>query len=205
MIAGVMNDPRLRADPATGLYAVEGRPLPGVRDVLADVGLIGHKVRSGGRVREAIGRELAGALDDGAREAAIVPYLAGWRQFVATTGATIEHYGRPVCDPVAGYAGALDGVVVLPVPVGQIARRTVIVLCRAVGPSTGLEVAAYLRCARAFYEGSFIFNRAALVLPGDGTFRLEPLAEASDELTFLAATRIYHFRALHRLAIAGAA
>lgn len=206
MSAFVVNDPGLTFDPELHLYTLGDRDLPSVTQVLASAGVSDFngpwfdddaKVR-GQMVHLAIALDNEGDLDDDTLDPVLEPFLAGWRRFVAESGAVIEHWERAVCDPELGFAGTLDGVIVLPNQKG-VTRRTVVDVKRALYPSAGPQVAAYTRCARALYATPTVFNRAALVLPGDGSYQFQPLTDPSDEQVFLAALRVYHFRRAHGL------
>ena len=202
------NDARLAFDPVAHVYTLGDRRLPSVTEILADVGVADFSaphftaevLTRGSRVHQAIALDVEEVLDDDTLDDELRPYVSAWRQFLADSGATIEHWERPVCDPEQGYAGTLDGIVVLPAAPGTVVRRTVLDIKRSLYPSVGPQVSAYLRCARALYDGPVIFNRAALVLPGDGSYRLHMLTDSTDEYTFLAALRVFHWRRRHGVA-----
>lgn len=182
-------------------YLVGDRELPGVTRILQDVGLADFSapwfteaVRDrGSMVHAAIALDNEGALDEEALDPQLVGYLDGWRRYLAESGAEVQHYEQPVCDRVIGYAGTLDAIVCEPKQ-----RRPILLDIKpALYPSVGPQTAAYARCARELYRSSVLFDRVALILPGDGTYKREPLTDASDELTFLAAVRIFHWRSRH--------
>lgn len=200
MSGWTVNDPRLRFDAEAHAYWLDERRLPSVTQILGDVGVADFSSphftedvkERGSAIHRMIALDVEEALDEDAVPEALAPYLAGWRSFLSESGAEIEFWERPVCDPELGFAGTLDGVVVLPQT--GIKRRTVIDVKRALYPSAGPQVSAYVRCARALYTQPTVFNRAALVLPGDGGYRLVPLVEPNDDHVFLAALRLYHWR-----------
>lgn len=202
----VMNDPRLTFEESSHRYMLGDRELPSVTRILADQGVsnftgpwFDDSAKARGRaVHLAIALDNEGDLDEDALDPVIVPYLEAWRRFKAESGAVIEHWERPVCDPELGYAGTFDVIVQL----RGMSRRTVLDIKQALYPSAGPQVAAYLRCARALYPASTLFNRAALVIPGDGSYCLKPLTDPADELVFLSALRLYHFRRTHGLSAA---
>ncbi len=149
-------------------------------------------------VHAAIALEIEGALDDDALDPALVPYLAGWQRFVAETGVTVEYSEQPVCDVALGLAGTLDAIVCHPKDFGT-RRREVIDIKPALYPSVGPQTAAYALMARHLYDAPMYFTRAALVLPGDGTYQRAPLTDRTDDALFLAALRVVHFRRAHGL------
>lgn len=200
-----MLDQALVFDADAHRYTLGERELPSVTRILEDVGLSDFSAPwftaatrdRGTHVHAAIALDNEGALDEDTLDPALVPYLEGWRRYLAESGAVVEHYEQPVCDPDACYAGTLDAIVLEPTPLGRPTRRTVLDIKPAFYPSVGPQVAAYARCARSLYGGAVLFQRAALVLPGDGTYIRKPLTDATDELTFLAAVRIFHWRSIH--------
>ncbi len=200
MSGWTMNDPRLRFDAAEHAYWLGERRLPSVTQILADVGVADFSAphfsidvkERGSAIHRMIALDVEEALDDEAVPDELQPYLAGWRAFLAESHAEIEFWERPVCDPELGFAGTLDGIVVLPQT--GVTRRTVLDVKRSLYPSAGPQVAAYTRCARELYDTPVLFNRAALVIPGDGSYRLVPMREPTDDQTFLAALRLFHWR-----------
>jgi len=195
-------DDQLVFEPIAHRYTLNGRELPSVTKILGEARLTDYSspwftdaVRERGQmVHAAIALDNEGDLDDDTLDPVLVPYVAGWRRYLRETGAVVEHSERAVCDPVVGYAGTLDVIVLEPPPAGTVTRRTVLDIKPALYPSVGPQVAAYTRCARLLYPGPVLFNRAALVLPGDGTYGREPLTDPDDEHVFLAACRIFHWR-----------
>jgi hypothetical protein len=51
--------------------------------------------------------------------------------------------------------------------------------------------------ARRLYAVPVLFDRKALILPGDGTYRLVPYEQPGDEQIFLSALRIVRWRIAH--------
>lgn len=147
-------------------------------------------------VHAAIALDNEGTLDYDALDPQLTGYVDGWRKYLAESGATVERFECPVCDRQAGYAGTLDVIVVEAGQAGP-TWRTVLDIKPALYPSVGPQVAAYARCARALYDGPTLFRRAALILPGDGTYTRHALTDTTDELVFLAAVRLFHWRQTH--------
>lgn len=182
-------------------YRVGEHELPGVTRILQDAGLADFSApwfteaarERGTMVHAAIALDNEGALDEASLDPALVGYVAGWRRYLTESGAVVEHYEQPVCDRQIGYAGTLDAIVQEP---GQ-PRRTLLDIKPALYPSVGPQTAAYARCARDLYPTPVLFQRVALILPGDGTYTRAPLTDASDEMTFLAAVRIFFWRSRH--------
>lgn len=200
-VAGVINDPRLTFDATAHRYMLEGRELPSVTTILKSAGVADFSapwftdavLERGRYVHEAIALDAEGALDDETLDPQLVPYVAGWRAFLAESGFEIEYWEYRVSDPLLGYAGTLDGILSRP---GN-PRRTLIDVKRGVYPSAGPQTAAYKRLALALYPAGVVMDRAVVELPGDGRYRFHKLDNRDDEAVFLAALRICNFRRTH--------
>lgn len=192
-------------EPSLHRYSVGDRDLPSVTRILDEARLsdfsaphFTEAVRQRGQfVHAAIALDNEGVLDFDTLDPVLVPYVEGWRRYLSESGAVVEHFEKPVCDLSAGYAGTLDAIVLEPNSRPGPTRRTVLDIKPALYPSVGPQVAAYTRCARQLYQGPVLFQRAALVLPGNGSYRREPLTDPTDDATFMSAVRIFHWRAAH--------
>jgi len=201
-----VNDARLVFEPELHVYRLGDRVLPSVTQILAAAGISDFSapwftdaVKDRGTfIHAAIALDNEGDLDDETLDDALVPYVEGWRRYRLESECEIEHWEVPVCDPVLGYAGTLDGIVRTVDERGR-ETRTILDVKRALYPSAGPQVAAYRRCAAALYGRPVLFKRAVLELPGDGSYKLHPLTNEMDETVFLAALRVLHFRRMHGL------
>lgn len=196
--------PPLRFLASTHQYFVGDRELPSVTRILQDTGVADFSqpwftedVRTRGQlVHAAIALDNEGSLDFDALDPVLVPYVAGWRKYLAESGAVVEFYETPIYDLDLGYAGTLDVIVLEPGQKGP-TRRTLLDIKPSIYPSVALQLAAYVRCARALYPEPVLFQRAALVLDGDGGYKRVPFTDASDDSVFLAAVRLWHWRRAH--------
>lgn len=200
-----LNDSRLVFDAQAHAYTLDGRALVSVTTALTEAGLIDPRHWTdeardrGTAVHEAIALHTGGVLDLALVYPVYRPYVDGYLRFVEESRVVVEESERRLCDPVLGYAGTLDLLVAWTSEDGQrVTRRGLIdIKTGSVPPSVGPQTAAYLRCARAWFPAGTAIYRFALHLPGDGTYRLVPLTNAQDELDFLAALRVAHFRRQH--------
>lgn len=200
-----MNDARLQRDDAH-VYRLGDRELLGVTAILEEAGLsdfsapwFSEAVKTRGQlVHQAIALDVEGDLDDETLDDTLAGYVAGWRAYRIDTGAIVEHNERLLCDPELGCAGTLDLIVRLPSE-KVTTRRKLLDIKPALYPSVGPQTAAYARMAAALYDTPVYFQRAALVLPGDGSYKEEPLTSPTDDALFLSALRIVQFRRTHRL------
>jgi len=203
--AWVRNDPRLTFDEATHTYRLGDRRLISVTQVLAATGLADFSApwftdavkERGSVLHEAVRLDVTGELDETALDDELRGGVSGWRAFLADTQATIDYAEERLCDPELGLAGRLDYIVRIPER-GR-AVPTLLDLKRALYPSAAIQTAAYADLAAALYDGPVFFRRAALVLPGDGTYRLHPFTDVTDRATWQAAVRIVHWRQAHGL------
>jgi hypothetical protein len=192
----------LRFDAAEHRYFVGDRELPSVTRILQDARLADFSapwftadvMERGTLVHAAIALDNEGALDYDALDPVLVGYVNGWRRYLDEAGATVLDFERPVCDLAAGYAGTLDAIVS---ERAQLRRPTLIDIKPALYPSVSIQTAAYARCAPMPHGYSLPFVRAAIVLPGDGTYKREPLDDRDDERVFLAAVTTFHWRSTH--------
>lgn len=199
-----VNDPRLTFDADRHVYQLADRVLPSVTQILQEAGVADFSapwftsdvLTRGTFVHQAIMLDNEGDLDESTLDEQLVPYVSGWRRFVAESHCAIEHWERPICDPVLGYAGTLDGIVRM--LFGGREQRVLIDVKCGLYPSAGPQTAAYRRCAAALYSTPVVLQRAVVELPGDGSYRLHPLTDhTGDEALFLAALRIVHWRRAH--------
>lgn len=203
----VKNDCRLDFDEATHTYRLGDRVLSSVTQVLAETGLaqfdqpwFSDAVKARGTfLHEAIALDIEGDLDDDTLDEQLRGGIEGWRAFMRDTNAKIEFTEQMLCDPDQGVAGRLDLIVILPGPNGR-QVRTLIDIKRALYPCAAIQLAAYVDMATALYDHAVFFQRAALVLPGDGTYQLHHFTDHLDRATWQAAVRILNWRKQHAAA-----
>ena len=197
------NDPRL-VRTEEHRYFLGEQELIGVTAVLSESGLADfsapwftNEVKQRGQfVHAAIALDVEGALDEETLDPALMPYVYGWRKFLEETGAEVEYSETKLCDPALGLAGTLDAIVRYPHE-KVAARRELLDIKPALYPSVKPQTAAYVRMARALYPTTVYFHRAALILPGDGSYTREPLTDTTDDALFLSALRVVQFRRTH--------
>lgn len=194
----------LQFDPALHRYVLDGRELISVTTALKEAGLIDERHFTeearlrGEYVHAAISMHVDGDLAPESIDPKIQPYFDGFLRFMAESRATVHHCEQRLCDEAMGYAGTLDLLVAFPsAGAGRERYGLIDIKTGYVPPSVGPQTAAYLRCARAWLPVGTLIQRFALNLPGDGSYRLVPLTNAQDELDFLAALRVAHFRRQH--------
>lgn len=153
-----------------------------------------HRQR-GQLVHQTVALENEGVLDDATLDPQLMGYLAGYRQFRSEVGGDVEFYEQIVSDVTLGVAGTLD--LIVRHPSDHELRRRLYDIKPCDAPATAIQLAAYAKFARALYARPISFQRAALVLPGDGTYEVVPYTDAHDELVFLAALRVAHWRIAH--------
>lgn len=114
-------------DPATHRYAVDGRHVPGVTEILRAAGLTpsmewvtDYALDRGRQVHAAIALDAEGALDEASVDPVVAPRLAAYRAFRAAAGARLEvveietpryHEGLRFCgtlDQLVRWDGALS-------------------------------------------------------------------------------------------------
>lgn len=199
----IKNDPRLSFDEESHSYRLGDLQLTSVTQVLAQTGLaqfdapwFTEAIKARGTyLHQAIALECEGDLDDDTLDEQLRGGVDGWRKFMADTGAKIEFGEQMLCDPDLRVAGRLDYIITMPDP--RDPARTIRVLLdvkHALYPCAAIQLAAYVDMATALYDHPVYFRRAALVLPGDGSYSLHHFTDALDRATWHAAVRILNWR-----------
>lgn len=184
----------LTFDADTHTYRVRGAVVPGVTTILRplidfshiDPDVLAAKADLGTRVHEACHFFDEDDLDEETIEADVEPYLAAWKRFKAETGAVVLASEQQVYEPILGFAGTLDNVMLIDGVKWLIDKKTPIVLPASTGPQT----AAY---HRALGDPS-VTHRGAVRLRPDGTYRLDHLTGADDFATFMACLQVHRFK-----------
>lgn len=105
-------------DPVKHEYFFAGRKVPGVTSILSPLtnfdavppAILQAASEFGKAVHLACELDDLGILDDSELDAALVPYLKGWRKFVRDTDATWDDIERPCYHPLMRYAGTPDRI-----------------------------------------------------------------------------------------------
>lgn len=178
-------------------YRVGGERWPSVTDVLDPLleldgipkATLAAAASFGRHVHQACHLFNVGQLDEAALDPHLMPYLAGWKQFLFDTGAVVVASERRVMHPKLKYAGTLDVILAWKRKHFLIDYKATAAVPRTAGPQT----AAYREaCA---HEGKNIAPlRYCMHLRGDGTYRLVPLNDSRDWSYFLSALNIFRWR-----------
>ncbi|MEO8070547.1 MAG: hypothetical protein ABI652_04035 [Acidobacteriota bacterium] len=204
----VKNDPRLAFDDASHTYTLGERRLVSVTQVLGLTGLADFSqpwfsdvVKDRGTaLHRAIALDIEERLDEESiDDPQVLGGLTGWRAFLAAAGAEVEQCERQLCDPEMGVAGRLDCIVVMADAAGR-RWRYIVDIKRSLYPCAAIQLAGYLDMAAALYDGPVHLRRAALVLPGDGTYTFHPFTDHTDRATWQAAVRVVNWRRANGLA-----
>lgn len=103
-------------DPGSHIYRVDGRVLPSVTQILRLSGVSAcwnsgnsdYFLSLGRSVHAACAYNDEGSLDESSVPDNVLPYLEGWRRFLADSGAKMKHVERPCA--VSGFACTPDRV-----------------------------------------------------------------------------------------------
>lgn len=154
-----------------------------------------HRDR-GTAVHRMVALDYYGDLDERSLDPQLRGYLTGYRRFRAEVGGDIEFVEQLVHDVRAGVAGTLDLLVRQTSQAGPDVRTVFDIKPGHYAP-TAIQLSAYARMARGLYDMPVTLRRAALVIPGDGSYQVVPCTEPTDEQTWLAAVRIAQWRRAH--------
>lgn len=191
----MQNDtPQLDFDAETHVYRVGDRVLPSVTQVLEEVGFVDKawytdegKTR-GTYVAEATALWDREELDVDTLDENLRGYLEAWVAFRAAWQCDILAIEEPVWHPTFWYAGMLDrrarqrdaGKYVLDIKTGQ-------EQCWH-----ALQTAAYAECLR--HRDLIHYDRAAVYLRPDGTFKFSRHSDPRDRDIFLAALAVCNWK-----------
>lgn len=181
-------------DEAAHVYRVGGVRWPSVTEILQPLQIMDGIPRHVLDAAAAFGRNVhrachlhnVGALDESTLDAALVPYLNGWKQFCSDMEVRVIASEQQVTHQRLRYAGTLDvRAVVRRKYVDLIDIKATAVIPRTVGPQT----AAY---AAALDEARI--GRRVVQLKSDGTYRTRVLNDRADWNVFLSAFNIFTWR-----------
>jgi hypothetical protein len=184
----------LQFDPASHEYRLEGRRLPSVTEILDPYTGLEYVDRStleaarelGTHVHEAVHLYNTGRLAHCPER--IVPYLEGWKAFLAESGAVVTASEMRVHSDEHQYAGTLDSLAywtgrdcLIDVKSGSIVPKTV-------GPQTSAYVDALNE-----QHGTRVRLRYCIHLTGDGRYRSHKLTDVRDRHIFQSALNIHNW------------
>lgn len=180
----------LQFDEAAHRYTLDGRELVSVTQALTEAGFIDARwftdeaALRGTYVHAAVALHVEGDLAEDSLDPVIRPYFTAYLAFRRESGFVVDACEERICDPVLGYAGTLDLRGQLP---SQRPPRVDILDIKtgAVPSWVGYQTAAYARLVPGVLK-----RRWALQLRADGTYRLDPLTNTTDERVFLAALTV---------------
>jgi hypothetical protein len=196
----VDRQPVLTFDEETHTYRVNGKVVPNVTRILKP--LIGYEGVQAYILerKSAIGRAVhratelwdADDLDEQALDPILRPYLNAYKRFIDQAKPTWKRSESRVYHARFGYAGTLDRE-------GEVLGDPAVVDLKCtvdITPAVGVQTAAYGAPIEA--EDGVKRKRYALQLRADGTYRLEPMNDASDFQTFLACLSIHNYKERYR-------
>lgn len=192
----------LSFDPVLHRYWLDGQRIPNITliiDWMNDYSkvppdLLERKKRLGDAVHIATMLSDRDDLIESSVHTEVLPYLNAWRRFILDTGFVPHLIEQRVYSRQHWYAGTLDRTGLLPAK-GEIVleQKTTAELM----PSTGPQTAAQRECLRVMgHPNAGALPRYALQLCPDRPipYRLEPLEDPNDLVTFLSALNCYNWR-----------
>ena len=121
----------------------------------------------------------------------VVPYLDGWRRFLADTGFDVHAVEERACSRRHRYAGTIDRLGMLNGERCVIDIKTTATL----NPQVGVQLAAYqVATNEGRPRADHYRKRFACQLRRDGSYRLEQYREAADWSVFLALLTLHNWR-----------
>lgn len=195
----------LQFDEARHAYTLDGAPVPGVTSVLkvvsaadyagVDPDVLAAAAARGQAVHRVIELDGQGRLDEDSLDPLLVPYLAAWREFMATSGFVPILQEHRVASRRYRYAGTLDLFGLLHGEYALIDAKSVARVMPSTGPQTAAYELALREQAPELVPADARVLRFALQLPAKGRWQLHPLPDKGDARVFLAALTIHQFTA----------
>jgi len=173
-----------------------------VTALLAEAGLIDRTWFSeegatrGTYVHQACHYYDTGELDEESLDPVLIPYLDGWKKFVADTRVTILRAEERIVNERLGITGTPDRVVEWP----GVGYAVIDIKSGSLSDWTAIQLAAYkLLLTDAVKDDDWprVLKRFAVNLPGDGTYKVKEYKDRADEGIFLAALAIHNWRKNH--------
>lgn len=166
-------------DSVAHIYRVDGRRVPGVTEVLKENGLINDEwyteasSERGRAIHLATEFDDDGDLDEETLDPGILGYVQAWRQFKFDTHPTVLQKETVVVDPFGRYAGTEDRTITFPS-----SRMEAVIDIKSGEPCFWhpIQTAAYARCHPK------PVHRYAVYLRSNGTYRMAPHKDRSDEV-----------------------
>lgn len=194
---GARDNP-LAFDEATHTYRFLGQVVPSVTQILRPLADFSGVPREVLEAKRALGQRVHLAcqlfdeddLDWASIEPDVGGYLDAWIAFRRDTGCEVLAVEERVCEPMLGYAGTLDRIILINGAKTLVDLKTSIATPRA----TGAQTAAYMR---ALGDNS-VTHRAALRLRPDGNYRLDQLTDPDDWSVFMACLTLWRYEERHR-------
>lgn len=187
-------------DPEQHRYKVNGNHLPSVTTVLEAVlesmkGIPRDFVQQAGQFGDAVHLmcELydQGELDEATLDPHLVPYLNGYKRFLADKQPRWTLIEAPVASLKYGYAGTLDRA-------GTIGKTDWLVdlkSSRAIPKTVGPQTAAYHEAAKETFGWSA--KKRAVLLLQENTYQWQPLNDISDWSLFVSCLNVYRYKEKH--------
>lgn len=198
--------PELTFDEAAHRYAINGRPVPSVTQVIdwmSDYGFVKddvmeHARQLGDAVHSATELYDLDNLDDSSVDPLVRPYLNAWIRFREETGFVPDLIEQLIYSKSRMFAGKLDrtgilrGYSIQPILLDIKSTATVMPTC---GPQTagyhqGLREMGYPPAVKGM-------QRYTIHLRDDGTYRLQPHKDPNDINIFLCSLSLHNWRNSH--------
>lgn len=180
-------------------YRWDGEVVPSVTKILAPLNdfdripfdVLEFARERGSAVHAAISLAQADDLDEDSLDPVIVPYVEGWRLFMAETGFQPEEWERPLYHPRYRYAGTFDAVGMLGKTRAVVDFKTGLEVPLSVGP----QLAAYQQLINTERQGrNPVLARYACQLTGEGGYRLEQFTRPDDWVAFQSLLNLWKWR-----------
>ncbi len=190
----------LTFDAETHVYRFRGEVVPGVTSILkplqdfscVPVAVLEAASSFGTAVHLACELWDKGVLDEDLLDPALVPYLAGWKQFSADHAVKWEMIEEQVYHPGLRYAGTLDRFGIVSNALAVVDIKSSAGLYPAVGP----QLAAY---KAAIQVAAPVINRIAVQLKADGSYVAKTYTDRTDWPLFASLVTVRNWSLAHNV------
>jgi hypothetical protein len=179
----------LTFDPDSHTYTLNGEKVPGITQIIADMGLIDtawftdYSRERGIFVHRIIQWHLSGELDEDTVDESLIGYLNAWKRFELDAGFVPTAIEAPLASELYRFAGTPDYI-------GRLNGCEAVIDAKSgmISPATGLQLAA-----QEILAGRPL-KRFALQVMDTGKYKLTPYTSRSDRGIFLAAVSLWWWK-----------
>lgn len=192
----------LEFDADAHVYRLGGVVVPSVTTVIRPLqdfgaipaGVLARKAALGSAVHLACELDDLGELDEVGTDPVVMGYVAGWRLFLADTGARVLLNEQRLAHAGLRFAGTLDRVLVDARGRAGLALLVDLKTSVSMAASFGVQLAGYQLLLEHAMPALPPLSREGLQLRADGTYHLQPYRNPNDRPCFMGLLAVHHWK-----------